>query len=89
MCAAFQDPENAVKWCLHVQAELLNVDWPMELLTHPAAAEEWADVTDRVIYRVSPPQFRTPNSCLTLGGGTRVGSEGAHGYSPGSASEGC
>jgi len=53
MCVVFQDPENAARWCMHVQAELLKADWPVEILTHPAASEEWADVDDRVIFRVS------------------------------------
>jgi hypothetical protein len=52
MCSAFQTADNALEWCMHVQSELLRVDWPAELLAHPAAAEEWGDIDDRIIYKV-------------------------------------
>jgi len=64
MCVVFQDPEKAAKWCMHVQAELLQAEWPVEILTHPAAAEEWADVDDRVIFRVISQ--RPPFHCAFL-----------------------
>jgi hypothetical protein len=52
MCLAFQDPEKAARWCMHVQNELLCVEWPQALLSHPSAAEDWGDVDDRLIFKV-------------------------------------
>lgn len=52
MCMVFQDVDKALRWCMQVQIDLLAVDWPVELFTHPAAAEEWGDVDDRVIFKV-------------------------------------
>jgi len=54
MCVVFHEAETAAGWCIRVQQELMEVDWPIELLSHPAAAEDWADVNDTVIFRVTP-----------------------------------
>ena len=36
MCrVVFQDPLNAIEWCLRLQLALLEVDWPQELLNKP------------------------------------------------------
>jgi hypothetical protein len=34
-----------------VQLALLEVQWPAALFAHHAAAEEWGDTDDRLIYR--------------------------------------
>jgi class 3 adenylate cyclase len=48
----FQDAARALEWCMAVQLALLEVQWPAALFAHPAAAEEWGDTDDRLIYRV-------------------------------------
>jgi hypothetical protein len=53
LCVAFQDAGGALEWCMAVQQQLLEVDWPEALLDHPGAAEEWGDTDDRLIFRVS------------------------------------
>jgi class 3 adenylate cyclase len=50
-CVAFQDTSKALEWCMTVQEHLMQVDWPKGLLQHPAAAEEWGDTDDRLIFR--------------------------------------
>lgn len=40
---AFSDPINALNFCISVQLALLQVKWPDQLLTHPAAKEEWSE----------------------------------------------
>lgn len=65
MCVVFQKPEKAAQWCIHMQQALLKVDWPLELLTHPAAAEDWGDVDDAVIFRVRGNQLHTTPSFLS------------------------
>jgi class 3 adenylate cyclase len=50
-CMAFQEPLDALAWCVEVQQELLRVDWPDALGEHPGAAEEWGDTDDRLIFR--------------------------------------
>jgi len=50
-CMAFQQPTDALEWCMEVQQELLKVEWPEGLLDHPGAVEEWGDIDDRVIFR--------------------------------------
>jgi serine/threonine protein kinase len=42
-CLAFQRVEDALEWCMDVQAALLRAPWPESLLSHPAAAAEQAD----------------------------------------------
>jgi hypothetical protein len=39
-CLAFQHIEDALEWCMDVQAALLHASWPESLLKHPGAAEE-------------------------------------------------
>jgi len=61
MCVAFQEAKQALLWCMHVQLELLKAEWPQELLQHPTAAQEWADVQDDiVIFKVSRPVYHAP-----------------------------
>jgi hypothetical protein len=38
-CLAFQSPNAALEYCMHVQSELLQLPWPEQLLDHPGAAE--------------------------------------------------
>lgn len=38
-CVAFQDIVIALQWAATLQEELMKLDWPAHLLTHPAAAE--------------------------------------------------
>jgi class 3 adenylate cyclase len=52
LCVAFQDVHRALEWCMAVQLQLLEVNWPTALLAHPGAAEEWGDTDDRLIYKV-------------------------------------
>jgi hypothetical protein len=40
-----------VKWAVAVQERLMAAEWPEKLLSHPAAAEEWAGNDDQVIFR--------------------------------------
>jgi len=44
---AFADPSTAIKWSMAVQSALFNALWPVELLEHPDAAEEY-DVLGKV-----------------------------------------
>lgn len=39
----FQNPLNAVEWCLQLQLALLEVDWPKELLDKPYCSESKKD----------------------------------------------
>lgn len=48
-CIAFQDPLDALEWCMDAQRSLLEAEWPATLLEHPGAAEEWGDTDDRYI----------------------------------------
>ena len=41
---AFHTPWDALCYCLAVQAELLNVAWPEELLSCPEAASDASEV---------------------------------------------
>jgi class 3 adenylate cyclase len=49
-CLAFQHIEDALEWCMDVQAALLHASWPESLLKHPGAAEEGDER-----YRFIPP----------------------------------
>ncbi|AVK75014.1 serine-threonine kinase [Pandoravirus quercus] len=49
-CLAFERVTDAVAWCAAAQRALLEVPWPRALLDHPAAAEEWGGVDDRVLF---------------------------------------
>jgi len=39
---AFQDPHNAIRWCLSVQAALFSAPWNLQLMEHPDSAEEFS-----------------------------------------------
>lgn len=52
LCIVFQDVTKALEWCMTAQQQLLEVEWPLALLAHPAAAEEWGDTDDRLIFKV-------------------------------------
>jgi hypothetical protein len=47
---AFANVPDALAWCTNVQQQLLLVDWPSTLLSHPGAAEEWGHTDDRFAY---------------------------------------
>ncbi|KAJ3174163.1 cysteinyl-tRNA synthetase [Geranomyces variabilis] len=38
---SFQNVSNAVEWCLTVQGELLNIDWPAEILSMADGVDIW------------------------------------------------
>ncbi len=38
----FFNPIDAIMWCIHVQKELLKIEWPAELFTQPAASLQFA-----------------------------------------------
>ncbi|KAJ3160321.1 cysteinyl-tRNA synthetase [Geranomyces michiganensis] len=38
---SFQNVSNAVEWCLTVQGELLNIDWPSEILSMTDGVDIW------------------------------------------------
>ncbi|KAK9822556.1 hypothetical protein WJX74_004389 [Apatococcus lobatus] len=50
---AFHDPIDAIGWALHVQHQLLALEWPTELLSHPVAAQEavLTSTGDNVLFR--------------------------------------
>jgi len=51
-CMAFSDPICALSWCIDVQKQLATaVSWPKELLEHPAAAEEWDEIHQRILFK--------------------------------------
>lgn len=50
-CMVFQEPTNALAWCLDCQKALLQVDWPPSLLDHQGAAEECGDADDKILFK--------------------------------------
>jgi ABC-type dipeptide/oligopeptide/nickel transport system ATPase subunit len=47
---AFQDPVNAVNWCLDVQQALLQAPWPEQLYNHKKS-QIVRSQTDRVLFQ--------------------------------------
>ncbi len=45
----FFNPSDAIMWCIAVQKQLLKIEWPAELLTHPSGSVVYAN-GDNVIY---------------------------------------
>lgn len=48
---AFPDAAKAVRWCLNVQQELLDADWPPELLRSPICGAQKSPLSGRLLYK--------------------------------------
>lgn len=48
---AFPDAAKAVRWCLSVQQELLEADWPPELLRSTICGPQKSPLSGRLLYR--------------------------------------